>query len=73
MKLNKFKATQKEHKKYKDLNKAEQVHKLDSLGLSKSEIRDLKYEKDRVNKLLELMKDENKWKHWVENWSKNFN
>jgi len=53
-------AQEKEHKKYKDLNKAEQVHKLDSLGLSKSEIRDLKYEKDRVNKLLELMKDENK-------------
>ena len=42
-------------KKYKDLNKAEQVRKLDSLGLTKQEIRDLKYEKDRVNKLIELM------------------
>ena len=42
-------------KKYKDLNKAEQVKKLDSLGLTKQEIRDLKYEKDRVNKLIELM------------------
>ena len=45
-------------KKYFDLNKKEQVHKLDSLGLSKSEIRDLKYEKDRVKKLLELMENE---------------
>ena len=42
---------------YKDLNKAEQVSKLDSLGLSKAEIRALKYEKDRVNKLLELMEE----------------
>jgi hypothetical protein len=31
------------------------VRKLDSLGLTKKEIRALKYEKDRVNKLLELM------------------
>jgi hypothetical protein len=45
-------------KKYKDLNKAEQVHKLDSLGLTKKEIRALQYEKDRVNKLLELMDNE---------------
>jgi len=42
--------------KYKKLNKDEQVRKLDSLGLSKSEIAKLKYEKDRVKKLLELMK-----------------
>ena len=42
--------------KYKKLNKAEQVRKLDSLGLSKSEIAKLKYERDRVKKLLELMK-----------------
>jgi len=42
--------------KYKALNKAEQVAKLDSLGLSKDEIKALKYEKDRVEKLLELMK-----------------
>ncbi len=45
-------------KKYKDLNKEEQVHKLDSLGLTKKEIRALQYEKDRVNKLLELMDNE---------------
>ena len=42
--------------KYKALNKAEQVKKLDSLGLSATEIKALKYEKDRVEKLLELMK-----------------
>ena len=42
--------------KYKKLNKAEQIRKLDSLGLSESEITNLKYEKDRVKKLLELMK-----------------
>jgi hypothetical protein len=41
---------------YFKLNKAEQITKLDSLGLSKKEIRALRYEKDRVNKLLELMK-----------------
>ena len=40
---------------YVKLNKPEQVQKLDSLGLTKKEIRALKYEKDRVNKLLELM------------------
>ena len=42
--------------KYKALSKADQVRKLDSLGLSQSEIAKLKYEQDRVNKLLELMK-----------------
>ena len=36
-------------------HQAEQVNKLDSLGLSKSEIRGLKYEEDRVEKLIELM------------------
>ena len=41
--------------KYKKLNKAEQVKKLDSLGLSEDEIKALKYENDRVEKLLELM------------------
>ena len=41
--------------KYKKLNQAEQVRKLDSLGLSKKQIRSLKYEKDRVAKLIELM------------------
>ena len=40
---------------YVKLNKQEQVDKLDSLGLTKKEIRALRYEKDRVNKLLELM------------------
>ena len=40
---------------YFKLNKQEQVDKLDSLGLTKKEIRALRYEKDRVNKLLELM------------------
>ena len=42
--------------KYKKLSKAEQVRKLDSLGLSKDDIKALKYENDRVEKLLELMK-----------------
>ena len=42
--------------KYFKLKKSEQVRKLDSLGLSSKEIKSLKYEKDRVNKLLELMK-----------------
>jgi len=45
-----------EEYKYKKLNKAEQVRKLDSLGLSKDEIKALKLEADRVEKLLELMK-----------------
>ena len=45
-----------EEYKYKKLNKAEQVKKLDSLGLSKDEIKALKLESDRVEKLLELMK-----------------
>ena len=43
--------------KYKSLSKADQLRKLDSLGLSKSEIAKLKYEKDRVAKLLELMEN----------------
>ena len=38
-----------------DLSKKEQVHKLDSLGVSASEIKDLKLEKNRVDKLYELM------------------
>ena len=45
-----------EEYKYKKLNKAEQVRKLDSLGLSKDEIKALKLEADRVEKLVELMK-----------------
>ena len=44
--------------KYKKLNKAEQVAKLDSLGLSKSQIKALKYEEDRVKKIIELMKEQ---------------
>jgi len=43
---------------YTKLNKPKQVEMLDSLGLSKKEIRALKYEADRVEKLLELMKDD---------------
>ena len=45
-----------EEYKYKKLNKADQVRKLDSLGLSKKEIKALKLEADRVKKLVELMK-----------------
>jgi len=41
--------------KYFKLTKQEQIQKLDSLGLTKSNIKSLKYEKDRVDKLLELM------------------
>ncbi len=41
--------------KYKKLNQSEQVKKLDSLGLTKKQIKSLKYEKDRVAKLIELM------------------
>ena len=40
---------------YFKLRKPEQVAKLDSLGLTKKQIRALRYEKDRVAKLLELM------------------
>lgn len=36
------------------LNKDEQVKRLENFGLSASEINKLRYEKDRVNKLLEL-------------------
>ncbi len=46
---------EKQRTKYKNLKKPEQVHMLDSLGLSKKEIRNLQYEKDRVAKLMELM------------------
>jgi len=40
----------------KDENKPEQVKSLLGFGLSKKEVRALKYEKDRVEKILELMK-----------------
>jgi len=46
---------QKEFDKYKKLKKPRQVEMLDSLGLTKKEIRSLRYEKDRVAKLIELM------------------
>ena len=36
------------------LNKSEQVNMLMSLGLSSAEIKTLKYEADRVNKIIEL-------------------
>ena len=38
------------------LNKSEQVNKLMNLGLSSKEIKALKYEADRVNKIIELTK-----------------
>jgi hypothetical protein len=44
-----------EYEKYKKLKKPRQVAMLDSLGLSKADIRALQYEKDRVAKLIELM------------------
>jgi hypothetical protein len=47
-------ARQKKFDGYKALSKKEQVDKLLELGLTKAEIRALKYEKDRVDKLIEL-------------------
>ena len=38
-------------------NKADQVKTLTGFGLSKKEIRDLKYEKDRIEKILDLMEN----------------
>ena len=57
IKSRKVKLTQraKDSIKYKKLRKPEQVRMLDSLGLSKKDIRELQYEKNRVKKLLELM------------------
>jgi hypothetical protein len=46
---------QKEFDKYKKMNKPRQVEILDSLGLTKKQIRNLKYEKDRVAKIIQLM------------------
>ena len=37
-----------------DMNKKEQVNMLMQLGLSSKQINKLKYEKDRVNKIIEL-------------------
>ncbi len=45
------------NKKYFKLTKIEQVAKLDSLGLTKKQIRELSSEADRVKKLLELMEE----------------
>ena len=45
-----------EDKIYK-LKKSQQVKTLSDLGLGKEEIKELKYEKDRVDKILELRKD----------------
>ena len=45
------------NKKYFKLTKIEQVAKLDSLGLTKKQIRALTSEADRVKKLLELMEE----------------
>ena len=47
-------AKQKKFDVYKALTKKDQVEKLLELGLTKAQIRALKYEKDRVNKLIEL-------------------
>jgi Trp operon repressor len=44
----------------KDENKPDQVKTLLKFGLSKKEIRDLQYEKNRVEKILELMKKNKK-------------
>ena len=44
-------------KEYFDLTKEEQLRKLDSLGIGRRELNKLKYEKDRVEKLLELMEE----------------
>ena len=46
---------QEEFDKYKKMNKPRQVEILDSLGLTKKQIRNLKYEKDRVAKIIQLM------------------
>jgi glycine cleavage system pyridoxal-binding protein P len=41
----------------KDENKPDQVKTLLGFGLTKAQVRELKYEKDRVEKILELMKN----------------
>ncbi len=43
------------YQKLIDLTKKEQVEKLEEFGMSKKDIRKLKHEEDRVNKLFELM------------------
>ena len=46
-----------EYNRIEDQTKAEQVKTLTEYGLTKKEIRDLKYEDDRVKKILELQED----------------
>ncbi len=48
----------KDEKYFKDLTKAEQVAEMTKKGLSEEDINALKYEDDRVKKLMELQKDE---------------
>jgi hypothetical protein len=46
-----------EYNRIEDQTKAEQVKTLTEYGLTKKEIRDLKYEDDRIKKILELQED----------------
>jgi len=46
-----------EYNKIEDQTKAEQIETLTEYGLTKKEIRELKYEDDRVKKILELQED----------------
>jgi len=48
---------EKEMKRIFDLNKGEQIEILEEYDLSKEEIKALKYEQDRVDKILELQED----------------
>ena len=48
---------EKEIKRIFDLNKSEQIEILEGYDLSKEEIKALKYEQDRVDKILELQED----------------
>ena len=43
-----------------NMNKKDQVNKLIDLGLSNKQIKELKYEEDRVNKIIELESKEKK-------------
>jgi len=42
-----------------DLSKKQQIDSLKSLGLSKNKIKELKYEKDRVEAIINKQKQEN--------------
>ena len=46
-----------EYNKIEDQTKEDQVKTLTGYGLTKKEIRDLKYEDDRVKKILELQEE----------------